>query len=417
MRALLAAVSVPVLVVSLSLGSLAATNLAAFDFPQWRGPTRDGLVPLKARANWPEALTTGWKIKVGIGHSSPIVVGDRVIVFAREGEEEVAQSFELATEKRVWRQAYAAPYSMNPAATGHGKGPKATPAVANGRLYTFGISGILSCFDATSGHLVWRKEFAGQFKQTSPLFGAAMSPLIDDGLLLVHVGGHDDGALTAFEAATGAVRWAWKGDGPGYASPLVGTLGGVRQVVTVSQDNVAGLSADKGELLWKIPLSTAYEQNAITPILAGDLVIYGGLDNPMRAVRIVKEGGAWAAKQAWENAEVATYLSTPVLDGGKLYGLSHRKKGQYFCLDAATGKTLWLSEGRQGENAAILAGGGALFLLSTDGAMIVAARDAPVFKPLRTWRVAESATWAHPALLEGIVLVKDVDTLALWRLP
>jgi outer membrane protein assembly factor BamB len=134
-------------------------------------------------------------------------------------------------------------------------------------------------------------------------------------------------------------------------------------------------------------------------------------------VRIVKEGKAWTAKAAWENAEVATYLSTPVLDGGKLYGLSHRKRGQYFCLDATTGKTLWLSEGRQAENAAILAGAGALFLLDTDGAMIVAARDAPAFKPLRTWRVAESATWAHPALLEGIVLVKDVDTLALWRLP
>jgi outer membrane protein assembly factor BamB len=417
MRALLAPVPVPVLAVSLSVASLAAPYLAAFDFPQWRGPARDGRVPLTARATWPEALTTGWKIKVGIGHSSPIVVGDRVIVFAREGEEEVAQSFELSTGKRVWRQAYPAPYTMNPAATGHGKGPKSTPAVANGRLFTLGISGILSCFDATSGHLVWRKDFAGQFKETSPLFGAAMSPVVDGELLIVHVGGHGDGALTAFEAATGLPRWAWKGDGPAYASPVLGTFGGVRQVVTESQDNVVGLSADKGELLWKIPLSTEYEQNAITPILAGDLVIYGGLDKPMRAARIVKEGSTWTSKQVWENADFATYLSTPVLDGGKLYGLSHRKRGQYFCLDATTGKTLWLSEGRQAENAAILAGGGALFLLNTDGAMIVAARDAAVFKPLRTWKVAESATWAHPALAEGIVLVKDVDTLTLWKLP
>ena len=117
MRAHLAAVSVPVLTVSLSLGALAAPNPAAFDFPQWRGPARDGTVPLKARATWPEALTPGWKVKVGVGHASPIVVGDRVLVFAREGEEEVAQSFELATGKRVWRQAYRAPYSMNPAAT------------------------------------------------------------------------------------------------------------------------------------------------------------------------------------------------------------------------------------------------------------------------------------------------------------
>ncbi len=396
---------------------LGAATLPAFDFPQWRGPARDGRVSVPARAAWPDALRAGWKVKVGAGHASPVVSGDRVFLFSREGEEEVAQSFELATGKRVWRGAYPAPYSMNPAATSHGKGPKSTPVVADGRLYTLGIGGILSCYDATSGHLVWRKEFAGQFKETSPLYGTAMSPVVDGGLLIAHVGGHGDGALTAFDAATGGVRWAWKGDGPGYASPVVGTIGGARQVVTQSQDNLVGLSAEKGEMLWKIPLTTAYEQNAVTPVLAGDLVIYGGLDQPMRAVRVAKKGGAWTPERIWENAEVAAYLSSPVLEGGKLYGFSHRKRGQFFCLDAVTGRTLWLSEGRQAESAAVLAGGGALFLLTTDGAMIVAARDAPAFKPLRTWTVAESATWAHPAVLDGALLVKDVDTLTLWRVP
>ncbi len=396
---------------------LPAAPLAAFDFPQWRGPARDGRVSLPGRAAWPEALRAGWKVKVGVGHASPVVSGDRVFLFSREGEEEVAQSLELATGKRVWRGAYPAPYSMNPAATSHGKGPKSTPVVADGRLYTLGISGILSCYDATRGHLVWRKEFAGQFKETAPLYGTAMSPVVEGALLIAHVGGHGDGALTAFDAATGAVRWAWKGDGPAYASPVVGTIGGARQVVTQSQDNVVGLSAEKGELLWKIPLTTAYEQNAVSPVLAGDLVIYGGLDQPMRAVRVAKKGGAWTPERIWENAEVAAYLSSPVLEDGKLYGFSHRKRGQFFCLDAATGRTLWLSNGRQAESAAVLAGGGALFLLTTDGAMIVAARDAPAFKPLRTWTVAESATWAHPAVLEGALLVKDVDTLTLWRLP
>src|SRR5207245_11253946 len=110
-------------------------------------------------------------------------------------------------------------------------------------------------------------------------------------------------------------------------------------------------------------------------------------------------------ERIWENPEVAADLSSPVLEGGKLYGFSHRKRGQFFCLDAATGRTLWLSDGRQAENAAVLAGGGALFLLTTDGAMIVAARDAPAFKLLRTWTVAESATWAHPAVLEGALAV------------
>src|SRR6266542_2412439 len=219
-----------------------AAPLPAFEFPQWRGPARDGQVSVPARAAWPEALRAGWKVKVGVGHASPVV--------------------------------------------------------ADGRLFTLGISGILSSYDATSGHLVWRKEFAGQFKETSPLYGTAMSPVVDGGLLIAHVGGHGDGALTAFDAATGAVRWAWKGDGPGYASPVVGTIGGARQIVTQSQDNVVGLSAEKGELLWKIPLTTSYEQNAVTPVLAGDLVIYGGLDQPMRAVRVAKKGGAFSPERA-----------------------------------------------------------------------------------------------------------------------
>lgn len=128
---------------------LAAGSLPAADWPQWRGPARDGHVPaLAPRASWPKALQTGWKVPVGVGHSSPIVVGKSTFVFTREGDEEVAQALELATGKRVWRQAYPAPYAINSAASAHGKGPKSTPALAGGRLFTLGISGILSAFDA-----------------------------------------------------------------------------------------------------------------------------------------------------------------------------------------------------------------------------------------------------------------------------
>jgi hypothetical protein len=154
----------------------------------------------------------------------------------------------------------------------------------------------------------------------------------------------------------------------------------------------------------------------VTPIVSGDLVLYSGLDAPLAAVRPVKKATGWAAETVWTSADVACYLSTPVLVEGRLYGLSHRKKGQWFALDAATGKTLWLGEGRAAENAAILAGGGALFLLDTEGTLSVAAADAAAFRPLRRWTVATSATWAHPVVLDMGVLVKDVDTLAFLRL-
>jgi outer membrane protein assembly factor BamB len=396
---------------------LAGPGAQGADWPQWRGPGRDGRISgLRPRANWPAALTAGWTLKVGIGHASPVVASGRAFVFSREAEEEVVRAVDLATGREAWQQSYPAPYALNPAAAGHGKGPKSTPVVADGRLFTFGISGILSAWDAASGRLVWRKEPGRQHKETSPLYGAAMSPVVDRGLLLIHAGGQGDGALTALEAATGAVRWSWKGDGPGYASPVVGALAGTRQVVTQTQALLVGLSAEAGALLWKLPFTTDYDQNAVTPILHGDLVIYGGLEHPLTAIRIVRRGTGFGTEPVWQNAEVSSYLSSPILAGGRLYGLSRRKKGQLYSLDAATGRTVWLSEGRVGDNAALLASEGALFVLDTDAELSVAPLGDERFAPLRTWTVAESPTWAHPLILDGAILVKDVESLTLWRI-
>jgi outer membrane protein assembly factor BamB len=388
----------------------------AADWPQWRGPARDGIVPgLSSRTAWPDALKPGWKVSVGIGHASPVVVGDRVFVFSRQADDEVVQALELGTGKVLWKQSYKAPYTMNMAATSHGKGPKSTPVVEGGRVFTYGISGILSAFDSGTGRVLWRKEFGAQFKETSPLYGSAMSPVIDQGRLIAHVGGSGSGALTAFDPATGSVLWAWKGDGPGFSSPVVAELAGLRQVVTFGETNLLAVSADKGELLWKVPFTTSWVQNAITPIVRGDVVIYSGLEQPVRALRVVKKGATFVAEPVWENAEVANYMSTPVVVGDRVCGLSHKKKGQFFCLDAATGKTLWLSEARQGENAAILAGGGALYALTTDSELLVADPAAAAFTLKKRYRVASSAVWAHPVLLADGVLVKDFENLALLR--
>jgi len=401
---------------TLVLGAaLVAPLVAADDWPQWRGPARDGRTSLGARVSYPEKLTPAWKVTVGEGHASPVVVGDRVYVFSREGEDEVVQALELATGKRAWRASYPAPYTMNPAATGHGKGPKSTPAVAGGRLFTFGIGGILSAFDAATGRLAWRKETGSEFGQGSPLYGVAMSPVVDGGSVIVHVGGPGKGALTALDAATGSVRWAWKGDGPAYASPVVATIGGVRQVVTFSESFLVGVSAERGELLWKVPFTTPWVQNAVTPVVDGDSVIYSGLDHPVRAIRVVRGATGWTTEPRWESGDVAAYMSTPVLEGGRLYGLSHRKRGQFFCLDAATGRVVWLSEGRLGDNAALVAGGGMVFALTTEADLFVLPQKGDAFAPSRRYRVASSPTWAHPVVTGEGVLVKDRDSLAYLR--
>jgi outer membrane protein assembly factor BamB len=405
------------LAVAVAIGGAGADSAraGAADWPQWRGPGRDGRTALAARAAYPEKLTEAWRVPVGEGHASPVVVGRRVVAFTREGDDEVVRSLDLASGTVLWRQSYPAPYSTNPAASAHGKGPKSTPVVGGGRVFTFGISGILSCFDAASGRLVWREEPGLPYGETSPLYGVALSPALEGGRVIAHVGGPGKGALTAFDAATGAVRWSWKGDGPAYASPVVATLAGVRQVVTFSESFLVGVSADRGELLWKIAFTTPWVQNAVTPIVDGDVVVYSGLDHPVRAARVVRRGTGFSTEPRWENAEVGAYMSTPVLEGGRLFGLSHRRRGQLFCLDAATGKTVWLSDGRQGDNAALVAGGGRIFVLTTDGDLLVLPRDGETFAPVRRYSIAPSPTWAHPVVTDEGVLVKDRASLAFLR--
>jgi len=387
----------------------------AQDWPQWRGSNRDGSVAgFATPKTWPDQLKQRWKITVGEGHSSPVIAGGRVFLHSRQGEQEIVASYDLASGKQLWKDAYAVAYKMHPAATGHGKGPKSTPIVSNGRLYTLGITGILTCYEAATGKLVWRKDFASQYKQTSPVFGTAMSPLIDRGLLIAHVGGHDQGELVAFDATTGAVKWSWTGDGPGYASPVIAELGGVRQVITQSQQNVIGTSAASGELLWKIPFTTEYEQNIVTPVVARDLVIISGLNKGVTALRPVKRGNVWAADEVWQNKEASLYMNSPLLRGDMLFGFSHRNKGQYFCVDVKTGKTLWSGDGRQGENAALLLAGDLIFALNNEADLTIFPATAKLQTPIRKYKVADSPTWAHPVLLPGRVLVKDANTLALW---
>ena len=384
---------------------------------QWRGPARTGVASgLAARTAWPAAVRPAWKAEGGLGHSSPVVAESRVYLFARQGEDEVLQAFELATGKPLWRQANPAPYRVNPAAFSHGPGPKATPVVAGGRVFTLGISGILSSYDAASGRVVWRKEFGKEFPSTWPIYGTAQSPLVDQGRVIAHVGGDGNGALTAFDVATGSMAWSWKGDGPGYGSPVVADIAGTRQVVTLTEKMLVGVAADSGRLLWSVPFTTEYTQNAVTPAVNGDVVIFSGLEHPVKALRVVaSKGGGWSTKTVWENPDVSLYMSSPVLVGGRLYGLSHRRKGQLFCLDAATGKTLWLSDGRQGDNASLVAAGGAMLALTTEGELIVFEAGGEAFKVLRRYSVADTPTWAHLAVVEDGVLVKDERQLAYFR--
>jgi outer membrane protein assembly factor BamB len=387
---------------------LFAASGAAQDWPQWRGPKRDGTAVFAK--SWPEKLNKSWQIAVGEGHSSPVFSGSVVYVLARQGENEIVRAIQLDSGKVLWQDSYAAPYEMNSAAVSHGKGPKSTPVLADGRLYTYGITGILSSYDIQSGKVRWRKDFAA-----SPLFGTAMSPLVDGGLLVVHTGGHDKGALTAFDASTGTVRWQWNGDGPGYASPITAEIQGTRQIITQTQSKVVGLTPDKGALLWSIPLTTPYVQNIVTPLIYSDLIILSGLQNPAFAIRLKRSGAEWKAERVWENPALSMYMSSPVLASGVLVGFTNRNRGQLFCADPSTGKTLWTGDPRSGENAALLVDGSRVAALLTGGRLLVGAASAKGFEVAHTYEVANSPTWAHPVVTPAGVLIKDKQSLTLWR--
>lgn len=382
----------------------------ADDWPQWRGPHRDGVATgFTAPKTWPEKLTLKWKVTVGEGHSSPVVAGNAIFVHTRQGEREVVTALRTDSGKTIWQEGYVAPYTMNPAATGHGKGVKSTPVVQDGRLFTFGINGTLSSFDAATGKLHWRKEFG------SPDFGVATSPVVDRGLVIVHVGGNTQGALTAFDAATGAEKWSWKGDGPAYASPIVVEIAGTRQVVTQSRHNIVGVSAATGGLLWQIPFKTMYAQNIVTPVFYRDILIFSGTGNPLTGVKILKHGAEWTTETLWQNKDFPMYMSSPVVSGDLLFGFTERKRGQFFCLKPGDGATLWASEGRQGDNAALVATASDLLLLTPDANLIVARQNDKTFETLRKYSVADSPTWAHPVVMGRGVLIKDATTLALWE--
>ncbi len=386
------------------------------DWSQWRGPQRDGAaknVPMDVK--WPAALRNVWSIPVGIGHSSPVILDGMVYLFSREDENEIARAIDLKTGKVLWNARYKAPYKEYPGAIEHGKGPKSTPVVSGGRLFTLGISGILSCFSISDGTLIWQKDFSGRFPATSPPFGTSMSPLVENGMLIVHVGGHEGGALLALNPETGVEKWRVTGEGPSYSSPIVVTLEKQKQVVIQVHRKILGVDLNNGKILWNIPFVTPCDQNIVTPLLAANILIFSSLDHGTFGVRLKREENLWKPETVWETKEISLYMSSPIVIENRLIGFSHKRQGQFFAMDAGTGKILWTSPARAAENAAIISTGKNLLLLKEDAELLILPVSAESFQPIATYQVAKSPTWAHPVPTEQGILIKDATTLSLLR--
>jgi outer membrane protein assembly factor BamB len=401
-----------ILVVFVGFSALTAAQQS--DYTQWRGPNRDGGVPsFTAPKSWPEKLTQKWKVDVGTGYATPLVVGNRLYMFSRRGGNETMSALDAATGKEVWSTGYPVSFTMHSAATKHNEGPKSTPVFSNGKLFSIGMTGVVTAFDAGTGKQLWQKP--GSMPQ--PMFTShAFSPLVDGGLVFFHTGGHMKGAIKAFDVNTGAEKWSWEGDGPGYGSPVVAELGGTRQLVTITQGKLVSLDPAAGTLLWERPYVSSNFTNAVTPVVYGQTVIVSGNGGPTVAVAVKKQGNQWVTENAWENADIPYRLSNSVLVGDALFGLSSRNSGQYFSVDAKSGKTLWLSEPRQAGNAAVVRAGDVVFSLQDDGQLVVFRSGGTGFEQVKKYTVADSETWTQPTIIGNRVFVHDVSTLALWTL-
>ena len=387
------------------LAVLAVGQILAQDWPQWRGPGRDGKAAFKAPEAWPKALAEKWRVTVGAGDSSPVLVGDKVYILARVGDDEVTCCLNAADGKEVWSDKHPEP-AISGAPSREHSGPRATPAVAGGKVVTLSVGGTLSCLDADKGAAAWRKnEIKG-----APKFFTSSSPLIADGLVIAQLGSEDSGAIVAYDLADGKEKWKCP-EGPAYASPVLASIDGVKQVVALTSKKVVGVSIADGKLLWEIPFVPAgMVYNAATPIVDGSTVFFTGKGRGTKAVKIEKKGDAFAAGELW-SSPVAVAFSTPVLNDGMLYGGSD--KGDLFCLDAKTGQTVWTHPAKLGGYAAMLDLGSAILALPNNGEMVV-------FKPgnqyaeLGKYKVGESGTYACPAASGNRIFAKDKASLVLW---
>jgi outer membrane protein assembly factor BamB len=391
---------------------LGASGVRAQDWPQWRGPNRDNKVTgFKEPKAWPKELTKKWSVKVGDGDASPVLVGDKLYVFSREGKEEVIRCLDAANGEEKWKDKYEATAVTGPG-SGH-PGPRSSPVVAEGKVCTFGVGGTLSCYDADKGKLAWRKE-----TKTWPQFFTSASPIIVEGKCIALIGGSGPGstkgmdAIIAYDLASGDEKWKWTDAGPAYGSPVLMTVDKTKMLVTLTSSGLIGLDLG-GNLLWKADYKSRY--NSETPIVDGQTVYLSGAGTV--AIKVEKKDDGFKAEQLWKKSDAAGIYDTPVLKDGMLFGFTggNRQSGNFFCLDAKTGDKLWADDTKRGDCGEILDAGSVLVGLSSNGDLVAFKPSNKAYEEVAKYKVGNSP-WAYPILAGNRIFVKDKDSVTLWTI-
>ena len=387
---------------------------SAADWPQFLGPNRDNSSPERVAA-WTEAPQVLWRQPVGDAHSSPVVADGKVFAFyqPRGKNADALAAFDAGTGKKLWESQYERAAFTPP----FGTGPRGTPTVAGDTIFTVGSTGILAAWNVQNGELRWKVDTLTEFHAKNLFFGISTSPTVLGDYVIIMVGGAGAG-IVAFDKASGKTAWKATDDPQSYATPIVTDVRGKPQLIALTGAHLLSLSP-AGTVLWKFPFRDRLNESSTTPVRVGDRIIASSVTAGSVAVEIPASGSD--AKPIWRDPKLTCYFSTPVLVGQQLYMVNgaatlFNPAIVLRCVDAATGKVLWEKPNLGKYHAAIIrTGDDKLLMLDDTGRLTLIQPSAKGFEPLAEAKVC-GPTWAHPALSNGRLFLRDEKELIALKL-
>jgi len=393
-----------------SFVAIAGVSLIAQDWPQFLGPGRDGVYegPALAREWADESPREVWRRSIGEGFAGPVVAEGRVLLFHRVAGEEILEAFMADTGERLWRYAYPTTYRDD---FGFDEGPRSSPVVDAGRVFTFGAQGQLHAVDLETGTGLWNVDTREQFRFSKAFFGAAGTPLVEDGRVLANIGGQNGAGIVAFSASTGDVLWTSTNEEASYSSPIVATFGGVRHAVFFTRNNVVALDPATGrvrfERSWRARIRASV--NAATPLVVDDhLFISAQYGTGAGVFRIA----GLDLEEVWTSDDVlSNHYATSVYRDGYLYGYHGRQEyGPSFRAVAFdSGEVAW-DTGPFGAGSVTVAGE-LLVLMKESGELVLADASPDGFVPVAAAQLLPPTVRAYPAIADGHLFVRNDDTL------
>jgi outer membrane protein assembly factor BamB len=400
-RAATAAATVLVLAAALAAGTAASAGAVAADWPQFRGPHRDGISAETGLATrWPDGgPAVLWRTPLGEGYSGLSVVGGRLFTLFSDDRDELVVALDAATGKELWRFRLDGKYS-----DGQGNGPRSTPTVDDGVVYALGARGRLAALDAATGKPKWNQDLKATFGARVPTWGVATSPLVEGDLLLLDVGGRPGAALVALHKRNGVVAWTSETDRAGYAAPITVTIAGRRQVIFFTGSRLVGVALEDGRPLWDVGWSTSYDVNAATPIfIAPDQVfIASGYDTGAALFKIGGDGQTLRATEVWRTRGMKNQFSSSIYKDGYLYGFDN---AILRCLDAKNGEEQWKARGFG--HGSLTYADGHLIVLGDRGNLALVEATPAEYREKATAQALTGKCWTVPTFADGRLFLRN----------